>query len=638
MALAGIEVCYLVRRMAGLAEGHYVANVYGVNRKTLLIKMHHPEKDDVFLLISTRGAWPTSSRVEAIEPNPLVRRMRDSLARLRLTGVSQPGEERIVTFEFGGPGRAMRIICEFFSEGNIVLCDETGRILALLHSVEVRHRTLRVGETYTPPPPSDLSASEATLEDISAVSKTPLRAAKWLGRSVGLPSRYVERVFADAHIDPKSPGCELGEADVERLHSVLSSTVRRVIGGDHAPELISADGETTVNPIHLIDGARAEPDRPFEDLLDEALTSWLLEAGRSMRSGKTDRRVAELESQIGEQDRAIALVRQRAAEISETAQGLQRLASQGVMDLRDERAGAELSSRGAQLTRRRGRDVIRLADCDVGVQPHMSMHAAASALFDEAKVQAGAEASIVTRQKKMRTELESLQKRSTVESSSVGVTHIRKKAWYERYRWFTTTDGMLAVGGRDSSSNTSLIRKRMEEGDTVFHADVFGSPFFLLKGGRDAPATSVSEVAHATVCFSRAWREAMHGTEAYWIEPSQVKKAAPSGQYLPRGSFSIEGRRNLVRVPALRLAVGAVPLGDAYTVSCGPPQTIRSTSVCCSLIEPGGSTQADAAKRVKSAFTGMRDDLGGISLDEIARALPAGLSRVTESVKGDAGA
>ena len=636
MALAGIEVRYLVGRMAGLAGGHYVANVYGVNRETLLLKMHHPERDGVLLVVSTRGAWPTSSRVEAIEPNPLVRRMRDSLARLRLTGVSQPGEERIVEFEFGGPGRAVRLICEFFGGGNIVLCDGDARILALLHSVDVRHRTLRVGGAYSPPPPAGLAAGAATREDISQVAQSPLRAATWLGRAVGLPSRYVERIFADARIDPKSPGRELDGDAVTRLHSALSATVRRVMDGDHAPELTGEGAETAVNPIPLSDGARTGGGRPFEELLDEALTLSLLGSGRSMRSGKTDRRVAELESQVSEQDRAIAVVRQRAGEISEAARGLQGLASQGVMELADERAGAELASRGAQLTRRRGRDVIRIADCDVGVSPDMSMHAAASALFDEAKVQAAAEQSIVARQGRMRAELESLRARSTAESSSVGVTHVRKRAWYERYRWFTTTDGMLAVGGRDSSSNASLIRRRMEEGDTVFHAEVLGSPFFLLKGGSGAPASSVSEVAHATVCFSRAWREAMHGTDAYWVEPSQVKRAAPSGQFLPRGSFSIEGRRNRVRVPTLRLALGAVRLGGAYAASCGPPPAIRAASVCCSLIEPGGSTQSDAAKRIKSGLAGLRDDLGGISLDEIARALPAGQSRVTESVAGDA--
>ena len=88
---------------------------------------------------------------------------------------------------------------------------------------------------------------------------------------------------------------------------------------------------------------------------------------------------------------------------------------------------------------------------------------------------------------------------------SVGFKEIRKKSWYERYRWFFTSDGVLAVGGRDSSSNSAIIRKYLEKNDKVFHAEVHGSPFFLLKAeDEELLPLSLEEVAHATVCFSRA--------------------------------------------------------------------------------------------------------------------------------------
>ena len=45
----------------------------------------------------------------------------------------------------------------------------------------------------------------------------------------------------------------------------------------------------------------------------------------------------------------------------------------------------------------------------------------------------------------------------------------------------------------------------------------------------------MNEVAHATVCFSRAWREGMYGLSAFWVNPEQVKKSAPSGEFLTKG-------------------------------------------------------------------------------------------------------
>ena len=54
------------------------------------------------------------------------------------------------------------------------------------------------------------------------------------------------------------------------------------------------------------------------------------------------------------------------------------------------------------------------------------------------------------------------------------------------------------------------------------------------------------EVAQATVSFSRV-KDGLSSADAYWVEPSQIKRGAPTGQFLPRGSFVIEGRRNYIK-------------------------------------------------------------------------------------------
>lgn len=634
MALAGIEVSYLTRRIAELTKGHYIANIYGIEHESLLVKLHHPIHSDVLLMVTTRGVWPTSSKVNPIEPNTMVRRLRKSLARLRLASVSQPGEERIMILHFEGLENSMRLICEFFGGGNIILCDSSDKIHALLHAIEVRHRTLRVGAQYIMPPASELHASSATLDDILNVRKTELPAAKWFGRSVGLPSRYVEKIFAEAQVNPKSPGKELDIEAAKRIHTTLDSIVSRVIAGEHEPEILDSEsGATTINPVRLVEGAVPAQNRTFEDLIDDAFTAEILDAGRSTKSAQTTQRTAELESQLGEQSRAIELVRERAKMISDAAQTLMTLASSGITSLQDQSVITALAKSDAQIIAKRGKPIIRVSNCEIVVRSDQSLYAIASSLFDESKIQAAAEETIAVRQKKIQNELVTLRDRASSESDSISVTHVRKKSWYERYRWFHTTDGMLAVGGRDSSSNVSLIRKRLEDDDIVFHADVMGSPFFVLKGGKDAPPTTLKEVAHATVCFSRAWGAGMYGTDAFWVTPSQVKRAAPSGQFLPKGSFAIEGARNFVKVPTLRLGIGAVEIDGAYTITCGPPTPIRTSTVCYSLIEPGGSYQSDAAKRIKTELARIDERFGKVDLDEIARALPAGQTRVVESAK-----
>jgi hypothetical protein len=258
-------------------------------------------------------------------------------------------------------------------------------------------------------------------------------------------------------------------------------------------------------------------------------------------------------------------------------------------------------------------------------------------LFNEAKRQSGAIKSIEQVKEKTKKKLEKLKNKSDTEIKEILVSEVRKKNWYERYRWFFTSDGMLAIGGRDAPSNSAVVRKHLGKMDKIFHGDIFGSPFFILKDAENPSTNSMNEVAHATVCFSRAWREGLHGLNAYWVNPDQVKKSAPSGQFLPKGSFSIEGKRNFVNIPSLRLSVGIIPQDDHYLLTSGPPATIKKNSICYAIIEPHGSEMVEVAKKIKIEFSKLEEEITKhISLDDFVRALPAGQSQIKEVGIGDA--
>src|SRR3989338_3954767 len=57
----------------------------------------------------------------------------------------------------------------------------------------------------------------------------------------------------------------------------------------------------------------------------------------------------------------------------------------------------------------------------------------------------------------------------------------RKLEWYEKFRWFVTSTGFFVIGGRDATTNEIIIKKHTEDNDVVFHTDLSGSPFFVIK-------------------------------------------------------------------------------------------------------------------------------------------------------------
>ncbi|MDA4121447.1 MAG: NFACT RNA binding domain-containing protein, partial [Thaumarchaeota archaeon] len=209
----------------------------------------------------------------------------------------------------------------------------------------------------------------------------------------------------------------------------------------------------------------------------------------------------------------------------------------------------------------------------------------------------------------------------------------RKQEWYEKFRWFYTSADRLAVGGRDAQSNSTLVKRHMDTNDTAYHADLFGSPFFVLKGGKSQNEDEVREVAQATVAFSSAWKTGLGSADAYWVSPDQVSTAAPSGEFLARGSFAIKGKKNFVNKNIVEIAVG---LDNNRKVVAGPESALKNRVVCYVIIRPHREKSSDTAKRVLKDLESLAGDQEGVehSVDDVLRALPAGGGKVIRKFGG----
>ena len=632
MTLAGIELRYLVNKISEQVQDYYISNIYGITKDSILFKLHHTEKSDLFMMISTSGVWLTAVKIDQLEPNRLLKRLRSDLLRLKLKKIEQIGAERIAYFTFEGFGKEFVLVGEFFGDGNILLCNKDMKILALQHSIEVRHRKLSVGLEYVQPPKSGLDIFNITKSDLDELKMTDLVSAKWLGRNLGLPKKYVEAVFEIAKIDRKKIGNLLTNEEIEKIFNVVKKIVSDVISGNHEAVIVRNE-KIEVLPVKLgkLEG-EITPANSFIEGLDTVFTENIIEKGKLVQSSGSDKKIKQLETQISEQEKAIETVKEKSKNITSVANSLFEMISKGIISIEDDSAQKILASHNAKLVSEKGISLIIVQDEKIKINTKSALQSIASVLFNEAKKQSGAISSIQAIKEKTEKKLEKFLSKTESEKDIITVSEIRKKNWYERYRWFFTTDGILTIGGRDAASNSAVIRKHLVKNDKVFHGDIFGSPFFILKEAENAPDTSMNEVAHATVCFSRAWREGLYGVSAYWVNPEQVKKSAPSGEFLPKGSFTIEGQRNFIKSETLRLAVGIMPQDeDDYVLTCGPPEPIKKNSICYAIIEPHGLEMAEAAKKIRMEFLKIYEDIARkINIDDFVRALPAGKSQIIE--------
>jgi predicted ribosome quality control (RQC) complex YloA/Tae2 family protein len=663
MELSGIELRYLVneiqsRVISSSSSGYYVSNINAITKSSLFLRLHHPMHEDVMLVISTRGIWITRLKFKPVgENNNLERIAQKELERAKLELIEQAGSERIVSLKFRQlDGKVRIVVGEFFGNGNLIICDENMQIIAILNPIEVRHRTLSVGLRYAYPPAKGVDVFKITLDQMLSLKNETknLDVLRWIGRNISMPKKFVEEVTKRAGVQVTKLAAQLSDHEVSKIYETVKNFVNNVsTGNNHEPIVIMQnDKPQEALPIITQEAAAAaaaaenikknfKKVASYMDAVDEVLSNEILDIGRSSRTVELDREIAVLEHDLEEQNKAKETVLQKAAAIRKLAKELMALSYRST-DKIDE----VLAAHSASIVTEKGVKYMDVAGEQVEMHP--SLAKVSSMLFARAKEMERGNTSIEEARAKILAQIEKLRSETAAIHKKVIIKEQISKEWYERYRWFITTDGLLAIGGRDASSNSALIRKHLTEHDIVFHAEVHGSPFFIIKNAaafitaqEGKIDSSLQQVAQATISFSRAWRDGLSSADAYWVMPEQLKKGAPTGQFLPKGSFVIEGKRSYFKGVEIRLAIGLVQLNGRETLVCGPEEAIKKRSIFYAVLLQGGMDPMNVAKKVKSEFVKIADNnikiaesIKHISFDDFVRALPAGQSKLSFTARG----
>jgi predicted ribosome quality control (RQC) complex YloA/Tae2 family protein len=437
------------------------------------------------------------------------------------------------------------------------------------------------------------------------------------------------------------------------------------------------------------EGLVGEPHDTFNAALDVYFHD-LREAEREAGDGEPDRpefeaEIAKRERIIEQQASAIESFEEQAATEREKAETLYarydlvdsiletvrsaREAGHGWEAIEERLAeAAEQGVRGAEAVRgvipEEGLVTVELDGHEIDLDPTDGVEKNANRLYNEAKrieeKKAGAQAAI----ENTREELADLEERREAwedretdepttgtddEGEDTAVDWLARESipvreteeWYERFRWFHTSDGYLVLGGRNADDNEALVKKYLERGDRFFHAQAAGAPVTVLKATGpsepaeqvDFPETTLEQAAQFAVSYSSVWKAGRYAGDAYMVAPDQVSKTPESGEYIEKGSFVIRGDRTYFEDTPVGCAVG-IQCEPRTQVIGGPPEAITGRAETTVEVEPGEFAQADAAKRIYRAFRERFRDTGFVrkvaSPDLIGEFLPPGGSRIRE--------
>ena len=228
----------------------------------------------------------------------------------------------------------------------------------------------------------------------------------------------------------------------------------------------------------------------------------------------------------------------------------------------------------------------------------------------------GAEAALNENLKKLR-ELEIKKEKELIKKAGQEKLKQRKTEWYEKFRWFISSEGFLVIGGRDATSNEVVVKKHTDANDIVFHTDMAGSPFFVVKSeGKPVGEKTKHETADATCTFSRAWKLGLQTSSVFYVNPDQVSKKTKSGEFMGKGAFMIYGKTNYSE-NKVNLAIG---ITNEQQIMAGPLEAVKAHCNNIVVLDQGDEKVSKIAKYIQHKIGG--------DLDAIIRALPSGEFRV----------
>ncbi|CAD5234023.1 unnamed protein product [Bursaphelenchus xylophilus] len=241
--------------------GMRIVNVYDIDSRTYLMKLHKPS-DKAFILFEcgarihrTYHDWPKSQ-----VPSGFSMKFRKHINQKRLTGVNQVGADRIVDMQFGDDDRACHVIVELYDRGNIILTDSEYIILNVLrprtdHDNDVR---FSVKERY----PLELARKETFLPSLENIAlflesaKPDEYVRKALVRHVPFSGQLLEHGFVSIGLPSNTQVRDLGTVREGTL------TISRALEeADKVMKQISQEqskGYITLQRIKRSDGTEAE--------------------------------------------------------------------------------------------------------------------------------------------------------------------------------------------------------------------------------------------------------------------------------------------------------------------------------------------------------------------------------------------
>ncbi|RLF79213.1 fibronectin-binding domain-containing protein [Thermococci archaeon] len=646
--MSSVDIKYIVEELKSL-EGARVDKIYH-DGDQIRIKLHvtGEGRKDLIIEAGKRIHLTTYIKEASQQPSSFTMLLRKYLSGLRLESLEQHDFDRIVKLKIG----EYTLIAELFRKGNIILIDKDNVIISAMKYEEFKDRVIKPKHEYKLPPARENPIDISWERFKELISSQELEIVRALARNLNMGGLYAEEILLRAGIEKTKKANELSEEELRNIFDRM----KEVFNSPKKPNIVyKSEMPIDVLPIELkwYEGYEKKFFETFSEALDEYFGRILIESAKIERTKKLQDKKRGLEITLKKQEEMIKGFEKQMQENQEIGdliyanftfvENLLRELSRAVENLGWEEfkkrieEGKKLGNKIARMIRnvdpKEKAVTIELEGKKVKLYLNKSIGENAEIYYEKAKKAKhkleGARKAYEDTLKKIQ-EIEKLIEEEEKKELSVRKLEKRKKKWFEKFRWFISSEGLLVIGGKDATTNEILVKRHMTGNDLYCHADIYGAPHVVIKDGKKAGEKTILEACQFAVSMSRAWKDGIYSGDAYWADPSQVTKKAPSGEYLGKGAFMVYGKRNWMHGLPLKLAVGIVEYEGERLPMCGPVDALKAHTNRYIIIRPGRTKKSELAKKIAKILEKWGHK---VELDDLMQILPPGNGEIVEVVE-----
>jgi predicted ribosome quality control (RQC) complex YloA/Tae2 family protein len=652
--MTNFDIAAILPELRQHTIGGHIHNVYQITEDAFLLKLH-PGNLNLIIEPARRIHLTRFETKIPAKPSQLCMAFRKYIRSAKITEIEQPNFERVVFIDTERQGNPQKIVVELLPRGNIVLIDAQGKVIVSSHYVRMKDRNILRGQPLKLPPQRGKNLLEATPDEVQNLrSSGNIDTVKAIAQLFGVGGTYAEEILQRAGVDKSLSATSLSDKQVAAISNAILELKDAVMAGPRSPMIVSS-GVHAIDVVpfqlELYKAAQRKTYPNFNDAVDEYFT--VLSSSKS-----SDRRETVYAEKREQLQRRLEAQKKQLEEITES---VKRLRSDGdlifrhipeihtvlemVMNgkrskqpldrirdglLKEKEDGTRVYPHIGELSPQVDRVTFLFEGKEIQIETRVRAQDQAAECYAKAKRLEAKLSGLKASTHETELLLEKLANKEVELRQPVKPEYRLEKEWFEKFRWFDSSEGLLVIGGRDATSNETLLKRYTSAEDLVMHAEAHGAPFVVVKtGGAQPTPETLREAAQECVSYSRLWKDAIRSGDAYWVRPEQVTKSAPAGEYLTKGAFMIRGTRNYIRGVELALAVGVTLRDGKALLVAGPPSAVKSRCHAYVGIQQGRGSPSEAAKRILAKLTTETSEstearLPRIVIDDVIRLLPPG--------------